>query len=195
MDTDLESGDIILLHGTSGCFAKLVEKMSGSIYSHVAMVLRDPVLDDGQVHKGYYIIESGVEDRPDVEDNKFKFGVQVQPLSQAMDNWDGQVFYRRLQCERTDEFYKTLNETHMKVHNKPYDTNLIDWIQVELNRKLRSPNDGAYWCSALVTYFYIQLGLVDPDTDVDLIRPKDFGLRGERLTFINCQLDPEFLLN
>ena len=72
-----KTGDIFLYSGTHW-YSKLIEYFSGSQFSHVTMILRDPTYINSKL-KGLYIIESGYEGIPDAVDGKIHFGVQIVP--------------------------------------------------------------------------------------------------------------------
>ena len=63
-----QTGDI-LLYSTSLWYSKIIEKCTGSKYSHISIILRDPVYIDPKL-KGLYILESGFEKTPDPTDTK-----------------------------------------------------------------------------------------------------------------------------
>lgn len=170
----LQTGDIILFHGEHFWFSTVVEYFSGSKYSHIGIILRDPVYLDKKL-KGVYLLESGQEDFPDCEDGNIKFGVQISDFKKVYDNYDGTIFWRRLNMQKPISI-KKLKEIHSVIHNKPYDELPLDLI----NAMLHKPNEhdrrlDRFFCSALTAYIYTQLGLLPSDTNWSLMNPKDFG--------------------
>lgn len=207
----LQTGDLLLFHPTKpmfssfiSCFSDLVDWLSGSQYSHVAMVLKDPTYIDPKL-KGYYMLESGIEEFGDAEDNKIKFGVQISNLEKVMKSYPGNIYVRRLNVHRDKAFEDKIVEMHKKVHNLPYDINIKDWVEAydkvhkwpcwqslpEGEKQKRN----TYWCSALIAFAYVQLGYLKEDTPWTLISPRAFSSKeNEQLDFINCTLTPEILI-
>lgn len=54
-----KTGDILLVHGTSYWYERLIEWFTGSEYSHVAMVVKNPPFFPCK--SGLFIIESSYE--------------------------------------------------------------------------------------------------------------------------------------
>ena len=79
----LETGDVILFNGQGFWFSYLVEWFTESSWSHVGVVLRDPVFDNKEM-KGLYLWESAEEAFQDAEDNCKKWGVQIQDLDRII---------------------------------------------------------------------------------------------------------------
>ena len=91
----LKTGDILLFNEKSFWFSRLVEYWTGSPWSHVAIVLRDPTYLDPKL-TGLYLWESGEEDFPDAEDHQMKFGVQITDLKKVISEYDGKIVVRKL---------------------------------------------------------------------------------------------------
>lgn len=215
---EFKTGDIILFHGIKDCVSKFVEFFSHSEYSHVAVVinraefrgmgldfLADIPTDESDPYKDLFIIESGEEKNPEVEEGKKVLGVQIQKFSDIFDTWEGTIFHRKLTPVngRSISFYQKFVNIHYDVHGKPYDLILTDWIRVEFNIDIgnKSRRTKTFWCSALTAYIYTRLELLNKDTAWDDVRPKDFGteFKGRfdkcRLNFINCTLEKEVVIS
>ena len=113
---DLRTGDLILFHskerGFLGLFNSLIEYFTGSPYDHIGMILKDPIYINEKL-TGLYVWESGLEYNPDIEDNKYKLGVQITPLEEILKSNNGSAFIRELKC--TDELYNsTFTENKLK---------------------------------------------------------------------------------
>lgn len=185
---NLKTGDILLFSGhTKGpmqYFSDMIKYGTHSNYSHIAMVLKDPTYFNLSL-KGIYLWESGWEGKPDPQDNKTKLGVQLTPLKEIMENFKGSKIIVRTINNNNNFTDEKLKEIHEVVYNKPYDIVPRDWIQA-LFRKDSSPQKtNRFWCSALVGYIYTKCGIIKSDTDWSILRPSDFSLDGERLSFIN----------
>ena len=188
--SDLETGDIILFNGNY-FMSHIVEYFTNSIYSHVGIILKNPELGDA-TFKGIYLLESENENTPDPENNRIKKGVQIINLEEKMKNYNGRMYVRKLHCIRNKEFYEKIKHIHSSVHNIPYDLNPIDWIKAELHLDIGNAQKmNTYWCSALVTYVYVQLGFLNKTIQWSLISPCDLSSSSSKLTFINCTLDKD----
>ena len=168
-----------------------------SKYSHTAIVIRDPTFTNPPL-KGLYVLESSSERFRDVEDNKYKFGVELEEFDKVINDarQHETVYWRKLNCIRDNQFYEKLAEIHKNIHDKKYDLFPSDWIDAGLHRykgdnKNRMSN---FICSALVAYVYVKLGFLPEGTPWTLVYPKMLGTeKGNRygLKFINCTLDKE----
>ena len=190
-----QTGDI-LLYSTSLWYSKIIEYFQGSKFSHVGIILKDPVYINEKL-KGLYILESGSEDIPDPTDGKLKFGVQITPLEHTIksyqNSWMGNLYYRKLDYLRDEQFIENIKKIYHDVHNRPYDLDLSDWIKADL--KLHIGNEhktNTFWCSALVSYIYCKMKFLK-DVPWTIISPKNFSYYEDNKTlkFINCEVTPE----
>jgi len=207
---NFQTGDLILFHHDTKhdkktLYNRFFDTITNTImyftkskYSHIGMIVKDPDFTDVPL-KGIYLLESSSETFPDAEDNKVKVGVELVSFKEILDTYEFEDFYwRQLKCDRNDSFYETLDEVHRTIHNKPYDLDLLDWIKAYL--KDYSPivqKTDEFWCSALVAYIYVQLGLLDKDLCWSYITPKQFGTESQSnlLTFLHCSLHDEIKIN
>ena len=90
-----DTGDIILFSGKDFWFSYMVEYFTGSPFSHIGIVLKNPIQIDSKL-KGLHLLESGSEQVKDEVDDKKKFGVQIIPLKDKIKNYNGKVAYRKL---------------------------------------------------------------------------------------------------
>jgi hypothetical protein len=193
---DFKTGDLILFSNKHWWFAKLIERCTGSQFSHIGMVVENPEFLNGEKKHGVYILEStGFDHITDSEDGEYKFGVQMVPLRERLKKYienEGLVFVRSLECIRTDNFYKKLGQAHSIVHNRPYDTDPQDWIKAKFDLEIGDVhNNRKFFCSALVAFIYVCLGLLREDTSWTIIKPSDFdNNKRSRLCFQNCCLGP-----
>ena len=103
-----KTGDI-LLFSTNCWYSKLIEFFTHSKFSHIAIILKDPIFINPKL-KGLYILESGAEKKPSPEDENKKYGVQITKLEDILNSYDtnnlGNLYYRKLDCIRNKEFYE-----------------------------------------------------------------------------------------
>ena len=82
---------------------------------------------------------------------------------------------------RDDNFNKNMASAHEKVHNVPYDLNLNNWLiaglyHLGVSNDMVERHTDKFWCSALVTYLYVQLGLISGETwDWSNMSPSDIA--------------------
>ena len=98
--TSLKTGDILLFDETSKSifmkgFEWIIKNGTNSVYSHVAVVLRDPTFIHPSL-KGLYIWESSWEGKPDPQDGIEKLGVQITPFYEFLKHYMGKIYVRRL---------------------------------------------------------------------------------------------------
>lgn len=185
---ELETGDIVLFSGNY-FLSHIVEYFTKSIYSHVGVVLKNPNLGDAKF-KGIYLLESGFENTPDPENHRIKKGVQIINLEDKIKNYRGRIYVRKLHCTRDKKFYEKIIEIHSTVHNIPYDLNPIDWIKGYFKIDIgNTQKENTYWCSALVSFVYVELGFLNKNIPWTLISPKELSSSSNELKFINCKLD------
>jgi len=185
---ELETGDIILFSGNY-FLSHIIEYFTNSIYSHSGIILKNPNLGDAKF-KGIYLLESGFENTPDPENQRIKKGVQIINLEDKIKNYKGRIYVRKLHCTRDKKFYEKIIEIHSTVHNIPYDLNPTDWIKGYYKLDIgNTQKENTYWCSALVSFVYVELGFLDKNIPWTLISPKELSSSSNELKFINCKLD------
>ncbi len=187
---ELETGDIILFSGNY-FLSHIIEYFTKSIYSHVGVILKNPNLGDA-TFKGIYLLESGFENTPDPENNRIKKGVQIINFEEKFKNYKGRIYVRKLHCTRDKKFYEKIIQIHSAVHNIPYDLHPVDWIKAYYKLDIgNTQKENTYWCSALVSFVYVELGFLDKHIPWTLISPKELSSSSNKLKFINCQLDDD----
>jgi hypothetical protein len=199
--SDLQTGDLLLFNYQGGGFfsaiGNLIRWGTNSNYTHISMVLRDPVFIDFPPLKGLFVWESSYEGTKDPQDGKIKLGVQITPLEEVINNYQGEVYIRKLKrdfdysCSSCGHSLDTLftkeklQEIHNNVYDKPYDIVPSDWIEAFFRKDTNPQKTDRFWCSALVGYIYTMVGILDKDTDWSILRPSDFSLNGDNLKFAN----------
>lgn len=189
----LRTGDLILFSGKKSLFSRLIEYLTRSPYSHIGMIVVNPQFTENPL-QGVFLWESCNEDFGDSEDGKFKIGVELSEFSKILDeqkdNYD--LYVRRYRGPEIEN--EKLAQIHSVVKNKPYDLNLIDWLNAYHRKDLKPQKTDRFWCSALVGYIYTQLGFLLSDTDWSILYPSDFSAHYGKLEFLEIALEPEILL-
>ena len=203
----LDTGDIILFNGRNSIISTIVEKFTDSKWSHIGIVLKAPIYIDEKL-TGVYLWESGTEKYGDSEDGKHKYGVQITDLEVMIDNYDGEVVWRKLYWIPF-HLEEKLEIIHNVIHDKPYDLDVFDFIFTKL-RINKTPDahksiilnwlgynprkvDKLY-CSSLVAYVYTELGLLPSKTNWTNIFPNYFSSSNSNLKLINAKLGKEYII-
>lgn len=172
----LDTGDIILFKSKK---PNIITKLTHSPYSHVGIIVKDPWWDS--INPGLYIIQSiqNVGKYMDVEQGKKMSGVQIDNLSDVIKNRSVDAIHI-YGFNRDDKFKNNFLKIHLMTINKPYDNNICDWISIALFSLgckcfKTYKHDDNFWCSALVGYFYVQLGFLPETTDWSNLTPGDIS--------------------
>ncbi len=192
-----KTGDL-LLYSSRSWYSLLIEFFGWSKYSHVSMIIRDPIWIDPSL-KGLYIFESGGENTNDVIKMKNIYGVQLVKLEETLKNYkngsNGYIYYIKNNFERTDDFNEKIKNIILENDGKPYDINIKDWIGARFNIKLIHRESIRFFCSALMAYTLTKLNFLKEDTDWTIVSPKEYSYyENNRLQFQNCILEPEKLI-
>ena len=194
-----ETGDLLLYADRKAWYSRAIEFFTGSKFSHVAMVLKSPTFLDPKL-TGIYILESGYESVPACDTGKITFGVQISPISvvkTTMDEPKNTLYFRKLNIKRDETFLQHIKDGYEIAKNKPYDFNPCDWIKAELNLHIGNEHKlNTFWCSALVSFMYVKMKLLDNTIPWTIIEPKFFSYyENKTQTYKNCKLQPEIKLS
>ena len=173
----LQDFDIVLFRGRGFWFSYVVEYATWSDFSHIGLFLRgaEDVLSD---LKQPLLLESGQEAFPDAVEHKIKWGVQLSDLSMVINNYDGDVFYRKLLVsdDVRAAMKKQLIDVYNEIQDRAYDAEVRDLLRVALDADVGDcQRTNKFFCSALVSYVFVKMGLLTDDIKWDLIRPKDYA--------------------
>lgn len=174
----LETGDILLFDETpDGCCISIINTLikffTNSIYSHVGIILKNPPW----IKKpGLYVWESTYHGIADLQDNKIKFGVQITPIHQYIDNYPGKVDIYVRKCTKPEMWTTELLESiHNVVYGKKYDILPQDWVEALIQVDLFSPRDTVFFCSSLVTYMLVKGGFMNKNTNWTKVSPQQLS--------------------
>jgi hypothetical protein len=112
-------------------------------------------------------------------------------MEELFKNYSGKIFCRFLKCNRDKEFYDKLIKAHSVVHNRSYDINPYDWFRAAY-KIYKGPRHRlkTFWCAALVSYIYVQLGIFNKEVPWTLISPEDLSSKSNYPEY-NCQISNE----
>lgn len=192
-----QTGDLLLFSGRSLFPSRLIQDFTHSKYSHTGVILRDPVFEE-ESFKGLYILEStGYINAKDVQTDKYVVGVQINKLSDVYkDVGGGTIYWRRLQAVRDKDFYQIFSLVHTLTYGKDYDFDPIDWIKAYFDIQDEwEQREDRFICSALCSFLFDRLGLLEKPVHWTIVRPVDLGTeypdKDRRVRFINCKMDDE----
>ena len=177
--SQLETGDILLFSAQwswnpISWFAQAIEYFTKSPYSHIGIILRDPVYIDSDL-RGLYLWESTFNGTPDPQDGIIKLGVQITPMKEIMKENHQQIWWRKINCPNNKLTVFNLMKVHDVVYDKPYDIMPKDWIEAYFRQDRDPQKLQRMFCSALTSYIYTKCKILISDTDWSIVRPSDFA--------------------
>ncbi len=189
-----DTGDLLLFNSTA-FYSRFIELLSGSKYSHVAYLIKNPTWLHPDL-SGIYIFESGAEQSIDALSNNKIFGVQLTPIEEIIKEYKtaqyGYLYYVQNKFDRTNEYYEKLKNIILQTDTKKYDFNPIDWIKAEFNINIGERKINKFFCSALIGYIMEETEQLDKKIDWTCIAPRRYSVKSKDvLPFINCEILPE----
>ena len=163
---DIRSGDILLCEGDA-VFSKLIKLGTGSIWTHVAFIIRLDSIDRVMVMES---VES--------------MGVRTVPLRHYVENYkgEGKGYNGRLLIARHSDFddkvnIKNLSKFAVDRFGYPYDNDEIVKIAGRILGVFRkkSKDDNEYICSEYAQECYESIGIIFDYDDRKFIAPADFA--------------------
>ena len=111
INTDLQTGDLILFNGEETgwlkYFTEMIKFATHSNYSHIGMIVKDPTFIHPSL-TGTYVWESGWEGMKDPQDGKIKLGVQLTPLHEMLTTFKGSKIMIRKIITKNDCFNNSI---------------------------------------------------------------------------------------
>lgn len=162
------SGDILLISDSS-INAKMINNICAARWSHVAIVYRDPTRFDFRPCMFESVMHAG--DEIDVVDCKKSAGVRLIDMETYLLRFRGNAVAMRMlmtnAAHKVDKDMEALATSVLskmvdRYHGKPYETKWSEFVLARfpiIPRTSESP--GAFFCSELVAWCYINMGLVD----------------------------------
>jgi len=193
----LLTGDLVLFSGQYS-ISKLVERLEHSRWSHIAMVVRIPELEEPLLWES-----TALTNLPDQIYHDNKTGPKIVDLKERLLTYGKDVVpyaapvyaVRQLEVERTEGMMSALNSLFTSLHGIP---NPGQWKMIAevLEGKLfniHSKLDN-YTCGELVAESYITMGLLNDKKAINGYMPKDFSTDGT-LKLLKGKLYDELLIN
>ena len=175
----VDTGDILLFRGKSSNAKTLRLVMGNSPYDHVGIFLKD-------LQKKIYLVEA-----------TGNFGVSAISFQHFVQNeWYKsyeKLVFRKLECEKDDEYYNKFINFANQVLGKKYVLNARKLLQRKSVAPTTQEEEG-YFCSELVASFYKRCGLLPLDLSASQYWPPTFCQTSD-LKLIDGFLGPEMLIN
>ncbi|MCP5143142.1 MAG: hypothetical protein H6926_07820 [Chromatiales bacterium] len=167
----LHTGDLVLFSGR-GMVGRAIRFLTGSHWSHVGMVVRDP--EDGRLLVWEATTFSNVAD---VDTGRIHRGVALVPLDEKIRRYPGDVAVRRLRGEfSVGSGLKRVERMIAILRHAPYRNYILGHLLSYWwpNRSWLGPRAGTF-CSELVAVAYQRLGVLSKES-VPAVRtvPADF---------------------
>jgi Permuted papain-like amidase enzyme, YaeF/YiiX, C92 family len=155
---ELKTGDIVLFSG-KGAISNVIKLFSGGKWSHVAMILRLKQFGDAVLLWESTTLTSVA----DIETGLRTKGVQLVPLSQRVQNYDGEINIRHLNKQITGTMTQSLAQCRLKLSRKPYERSEAELLKAAhdgLFGQSKGEDLSSLFCSELVAEAYQCMGLL-----------------------------------
>ncbi len=185
----LDSGDVLLFAGESR-FSKGIKRLTGSHWSHAALIVRKPGSPP-------LLWEATLDtDLADIATHEAAPGVHLYGLEHWLRHYGGETALRRLRVERTPAMQSALLAFYQEARGRPYERNRLELLRSVYDGPLgrnRKEDDASFFCSELVAEAYQRMGLLPATPAASEYTPKDFSTdRKQPLPLLlNAALDPE----
>lgn len=166
----LQTGDIVLFSG-SGLVSEAIKLFTRSKWSHVGMVVKDPVTDTVLIWESTTL--SNVKD---YYDRTYKQGVQVCSLSHRIEAYDGEVGFNLLNLKLDKSQLDVLGKFRKSMKNKPYEKSKLSLLFSAIDCFDWHEDDDytSVFCSELVAGALKKVGYLPGDIPADEYVPDDF---------------------
>ncbi len=167
---ELKSGDMILFSG-GGFVSRMIQMFTRSQWSHVGLVIKDDWWDM------LLLWESTTLSKIKTVHGNIRQGVAIRPLSEVIENYDGQVGVRQLTFPLTDAQELTIGELRQEFKGRDYEQNkselfksAYDFIGGRNEEDLSS-----LFCSELVAEAYQRVNFLDEVKPSNEYTPADLA--------------------
>ena len=196
----LKTGDIVLFHGDSN-FQEVIDKLTGSPYNHMAMVVLSKDLGGDASMAPIMLWESTpYAITEDQELHRPKAGPTLVDLKTRINQEieRGMFFrfvFRRLALPLEPRNFSKLKHAIKLAYPDKFTTDFWFFVKGILgrifNKEVPQPT---YFCSELIAFSYQEMGLLSTKHPPDYYWPKDFSLKGDLDLLQNESLGENLLL-
>lgn len=188
---ELDTGDIVLFRGESFA-SRLIQRVTRSAWSHVAMVIRVPEYDFLALWES-----TTLSDIADLRSGEPRRGVQLVPLSERVRRYAGAIAVRRLFGVTLGSGDRAaLKALRRELRGRPYERSCLDLARAVWDGAggANAEDLSSLFCSELVAEAYRALGLLGDGVPSSEYTPADFAAHS-RLELARGRLGPEIVLS
>lgn len=193
MQDYLDSGDILLFAGESR-FSRAIKRLTGSHWSHSALVARPhaagPLL----------LWEATLDtDLADITTHQISSGVNLYGLEHWIRYYGGETAIRKLKVERTEAMRAELLTFYHEAKGRPYERNRLELFRAVYDGPLgrnRKEDQSSFYCAELVAEAYQRMGLLPASPNANEYTPHDFSSERRKPLplLLGATLEPEVLV-
>ena len=168
----LKTGDLVLFSG-KGRISGMIRWFTGSIWSHIGMVIRSKEFDMLLLWESTTLSKI-----KDIQSNTAKQGVQLVALSERINTYDGVIGIRRLENVCVDPLrMKALKKLRTELKDRPYEESKIELLKSAYDGPLGHNEEdlSSIFCSEMVAEAYQRMGLLSEDVPSNEYTPAGFG--------------------
>lgn len=180
----LKTGDLILFHGML-LSSKINELVTGSQWSHVAMVIKPEDIGINTSDRLLLWESNTLVNLQDAELNKSKVGPMLVDLEQRLitdinNKKDNKFKIRYNTCDISMEMLEKLKLFIKKVHSDTFPKTELDLRKEFFEGRIlnQTVDNGDYFCSKLIADTYIHMDLLTTKYPTNSYEPKDFSMDG-----------------
>lgn len=185
---ELRTGDLLLFHhqqkGMLNNFYNMIGWNTNSNI-HTGMIIKDEYM-------GLHVLEYTCVGFPNGKNFEYEVQTSYEPLSNVIENWKGNIYWRKLHCARNDEFKKLFQDILKIIREQPYEILpkgcFDNIVKVDMLEDWHSKKK--FWCSVLCNYVYTKLGLLLPGNRTKHV----FGEKELDIQYCKGSLDPALQL-
>ena len=179
--SNLDNGDIIIFYKSYGCFNIRFK----SKISKIGLILINPNYNN-KLYKGVYVLEG-------THNNNKIINTKITLINSLIEENNYNKIYIRKLYSFQQFPHNLLNNVIDSLNNNNSDTNIYDWSDSLIQKKLSQYNDSIN--GPLLAYIYIKLGYLNELTSWALITSYDWTKKDFDLKLKNCNIGPLEKLN
>jgi hypothetical protein len=204
-----KTGDLLLFEG-NGFFSSLIKCTTCSYISHIGMVVEAKDIPNilrnskRRSEDELYLFHSNKGRLPylyDILTNDIQSGVQLNILKDALINYDGNVYYKKLVKKNKEQInFKRLEELIIDFKRTPYEEDYFQLCCAAYDGPCgqNQMDISQLFCSELVAYIYMKYGIIHNDIGMpsNEFVPKDFEYENWRQYFtLKYSLQEDILIS
>lgn len=171
--SEMRTGDLLLFSGR-GLISRGIQAITGSRWSHVAVVMEVPLYDFICCFES-----TTLSDIPDLTTGARVKGVQLVPLSQRLETYNGDaVAWRQVDARRTPAMIAAALAVRREFAGRPYEENQIELLRSALDTvtlRQNQPDASSVFCSELAGILWQRMGWMDHSIPPNELTPADFA--------------------